>query len=109
MKIAGSYSRTMLFAALAGGLFAAAPVAAQQQDQSPAVNPAAPAQPPVAREAQPGGGPGSQPMTAPPTPAAQAPAPGGAAPSSTTAQAPTPPPSWQQGRPEAHEAVKLAP
>src|SRR5215208_6565550 len=102
MKIAGSYSRTILFAALAGGFLATGPVAAQQQDQSPAVNPAAPAQPPVAREAQPGGGPGSQPMTSPPAPAAQAPAPAAQAPAAapapgapspgTTAQAPTPPP-----------------
>jgi glucose/arabinose dehydrogenase len=112
MKIAASYSRITLFAALVGGLLAAGPVAAQQQDQTPAVNPAAPAQPPVAREAQPGGGPGSQPMVSPPAPAAQAPAPApapGAPSPGTTAQGGTPPPSWQQGRPEGEGAVKLAP
>src|SRR5438477_466627 len=56
--------------------------------------------------------PGSLPMTSPPAPAAQAPAaaPAPGAPSpGTTAQAPTTPPSWQQGRPEAEAAVKLAP
>lgn len=102
MKIVRSHSRTMLLAAVAAGVFAAAPAIAQQ----PAANPSPSAQPPVSREAQPGGGPGSQPMVSPSAPAAQAPA---AAPTpGATAQAPTPP-SWQQGRPEADAAVKLAP
>jgi glucose/arabinose dehydrogenase len=103
MKIAGSHSRTILLAAIAASVFAAAPVVAQQ----PAVNPSPPGQPAVSPSAQPGAGPGSQPMVSPaPGQGAQAPA------TSTpgqTAQSPTPPPSWQQGRPEADAAVKLAP
>jgi len=104
MKIVRSHFHTMLLAGLTAGLFASA-AAAQQQ---PAVNPAAPAQPPVSREAQPGGGPGSQPMVSP-TPAQGTQAPNAAATPGPTAQTPTPPPSWQQGRPEAEAAVKLAP
>ena len=97
-----SHSRTVLLAALAGGLVAAAgPLAAQQ----PAVNPSPPAQPAMPPAAQPGAGPGSQPLVGP-APAAQAPAPGGAP--GQAAQSP-PPPSWQQGRPEGEAAVKLAP
>jgi glucose/arabinose dehydrogenase len=92
-------SRTLLLAALAVGLFAAGPIAAQQ----PAVNPSPPTQPLVPPSAQPGAGPGSQPLVSPPPPAAQAPASGQAA------QAPTAPPTWTQGRPEGEGAVKLAP
>src|SRR6266702_2925849 len=89
MKPMLSCSRTVLLAALAAGLVAAAgPLAAQQ----PAVNPSPPTQAPVPPAAQPGAGPGSQ---TPGGPAAQAPT--------------TPPPSWQQGRPEGEGAVKLAP
>jgi glucose/arabinose dehydrogenase len=102
MKIVRSHFGTMLLAGVTAGLFASAAAIAQQQ---PAANPSPPSQPPVTREAQPGGGPGSQPMVSPPgsSPSAQAPAAGQAA------QGPTPPPSWQQGRPEAEAAVKLAP
>jgi glucose/arabinose dehydrogenase len=104
MKIAGLPSRAVLLAGLLAGV-AAFPVWAQQQ---PAANPSPPTTPTPSREAQPGGGPGSQPMTSAP-PAAAPPA--ASAPPATTAQssAPTPPPSWQQGRPESDAAVKLAP
>jgi glucose/arabinose dehydrogenase len=68
------------------------PLAAQQ----PAVNPSPSAQPAVPSSAQPGAGPGSQPLVSPSGPASQ------------TAQ-PQPPPSWQQGRPEGEGAAMLAP
>src|SRR5437879_270896 len=56
MKTVLSCSRTVLLAALAAGLVAAAgPLLAQQ----PAVNPSPPSQPPVPQAAQPGAGPGS--------------------------------------------------
>jgi glucose/arabinose dehydrogenase len=99
MKTMLSSSRTVLLAALAAGLVAAGPLAAQQ----PAVNQSPPTQPPVPPSAQPGAGLGSQPLVSPPAPAAQAPTPGQAA------QAPAAPPPWAQGRPEGEGAVKLAP
>jgi glucose/arabinose dehydrogenase len=82
-----SGSRTLLLAVLAGGLAAAAPVAAQQSPSgpAPAVTPA-PAAP--------------APATTPPV-ATPAPAP--------TAAAPAPPPSWAQGRPENPAVADIAP
>jgi glucose/arabinose dehydrogenase len=67
------------------------------------VTPSPATQPPVPPSAQPGAGPGSQPLVSPPAPAAQAPTSGQAA------QAPATPPSWTQGRPEGEGALKLAP
>jgi glucose/arabinose dehydrogenase len=92
MKTMLSGSRTVLLAALAAGLVAAGPLAAQQ----PAVNQSPPTQPPVQPAAQPSAGSGSQPLVSSPAPARQA-------------QTPTAPPPWAQGRPEGEGAVKLAP
>jgi glucose/arabinose dehydrogenase len=93
MQAVLSRPRSLLFAAVAAGIVAAAPPAWAQQ---PAVNPSAPAQPPVPPSAQPGAGPGSQPLTSPaPAPSAQAPT--------------TPPPSWAQGRPDSPAAANIAP
>ena len=98
MKAIPSRPRTLLLAAFAAGLVAAAgPLAAQQ---APAVNPDPPGQPPIPPSAQPGAGPGSQPLVSPAPPQAAAPGP--------AAQAP-PPPSWAQGRPENPAVADIAP
>jgi len=92
MNSVRSRSRSLLFAAVATGIVAAAAPAWAQQ---PAVNPSSPTQPPVPPSAQPGAGPGSQPLTSP------APA--------SSAQAPATPPSWMQGAPSTAAEAKLAP
>src|SRR5947207_2435657 len=90
---------------LAASFLAFTAVASTSGAQQPAINPSPPSQPPIPQAAQPGAGPGSQPMVSPPSSSAQTsptPAPGQAA-------QPTPPPSWQQAMPQNDEAVKLAP
>ena len=104
MEIASSRSRFFAISFLA--ITAVASGAGAQQP--PAINPSPPTQPPIPQSAQPGAGPGSQPMVSPPSSGVQT------SPTSAPGQAaqsgqPTPPPSWQQGRPEAEAAVKLAP
>src|SRR5437588_9866462 len=102
-----SRSRTLLLAVLVAALPASIPAAAQQ----PVVNPSPPSQPAVPRSAEPGAGPGSQPLVSPPPSSAQAPA--TAAPGQA-AQAPAPaaqgpaPPSWMQGAPSTAADSKLA-
>jgi glucose/arabinose dehydrogenase len=91
----------LLLAVLAVALPAAIPAAAQQ----PAVNPSPPSQPAVPRSAEPGAGPGSQPLVSPPPSSAHAPA--TAAPGQA-AQAPSPP-SFMQGAPSTAAESKLAP
>src|SRR5262245_45817597 len=81
MKSAPIRPKRLLLAAMIAGLAASAPWPLQAQQ--PAVNPSPPPMPSIPPAAQPGAGPGS---------AAQ----------------PAPPP-WAAGRPEAEEALKLAP
>jgi glucose/arabinose dehydrogenase len=87
MRTILSRSRTLLLAALAGGVAAAAPVAAQQSPSAPA--PAATPAPAPATSAP----------AATPAPAAPAPA----------AQAPAAPPPWMQGAPDNPAVANIAP
>src|SRR5579864_1533038 len=105
MKYISSRSRTLVLAALAGGLAAIAPVWAQQSPAGSAPSAApAPAAPAAAAPAPAASAPAAA------APAAQAPAPTAPAPAAAaTPAAPAGPPPWDQGRPKGSASADLAP